>query len=390
MGATVTTANNEEKTWGGGNEPLAASYGKLMMWFFIVSDALTFSGFLAAYGFSRFKFIDTWPLADEVFTHFPFMHGVSAPMYYVALMTFILIFSSVTMVLAVDAGHHLNKAKVAFYMFLTIIGGLIFVGSQAWEWKNFIHGEYGAIETKGGSVIQFVDKDEKVKNPFQTSWGVSTRLIGGLIMMHSDDKGLVLPPKIAPIQIVIVPIANTKDDKAFIEAIKIKDILSQNFSVKLDDRVDLRPGEKYYEWEKKGVPIRIDIGPKDIEKKQCILTRRDTGEKEICELDNIEEYTKKLLDKIQYNLYNLALERREKTNTKADNWEEFKTKIQNGGYVFAHFCGDKECEKKMKDEIKVVSRCLPFETEAEDGEHYCIHCGKKSPTNKRWVFAKSY
>lgn len=161
MGATVTTANNEEKTWSGGNEPMGASYGKLMMWFFIVSDALTFSGFLAAYGFSRFKFIETWPLAEEVFTHFPFMHGVSAPMYYVALMTFILIFSSVTMVLAVDAGHHLNKSKVAFYMFLTIIGGLIFVGSQAWEWKNFIQGEYGAIETKGGSLLQFVDKTGK-------------------------------------------------------------------------------------------------------------------------------------------------------------------------------------------------------------------------------------
>ena len=157
MGSTVTTANSEEKTWGGGNEPMGASYGKLMMWFFIVSDALTFSGFLAAYGFSRFKFIETWPLADEVFTHFPFLHGVSAPMYYVALMTFILIFSSVTMVLAVDAGHHLNKAKVTFYMFLTIIGGLIFVGSQAWEWSNFIRGEYGAIETKGGSLLQFVD-----------------------------------------------------------------------------------------------------------------------------------------------------------------------------------------------------------------------------------------
>jgi cytochrome c oxidase subunit 3 len=159
MGATVTTANSEEKTWGGGNEPMGASYGKLMMWFFIVSDALTFSGFLAAYGFSRFKFIETWPLADEVFTHFPFLHGVSAPMYYVALMTFILIFSSVTMVLAVDAGHQLNKKKVTIYMFLTIIGGLIFVGSQAWEWKNFIKGEYGAIETKGGSLLQFVDKD---------------------------------------------------------------------------------------------------------------------------------------------------------------------------------------------------------------------------------------
>ena len=161
MEATVTTANNEEKTWGGGNEPLGASYGKMMMWFFIVSDALTFSGFLAAYGFSRFKFIETWPLADEVFTHFPFMHGVSAPMYYVALMTFILIFSSVTMVLAVDAGHHLKKTKVAIYMFLTIIGGLIFVGSQAWEWKNFIKGEYGAVETVGGSLLQFVDKDGK-------------------------------------------------------------------------------------------------------------------------------------------------------------------------------------------------------------------------------------
>ena len=159
MGATVTTANSEENNWGGGNEPMGASYGKLMMWFFIVSDALTFSGFLAAYGFSRFKFIETWPLADEVFTHFPFLHGVTAPMYYVALMTFILIFSSVTMVLAVDAGHQLNKKKVTIYMFLTIIGGLIFVGSQAWEWKNFIKGEYGAIETKGGSILQFVDKE---------------------------------------------------------------------------------------------------------------------------------------------------------------------------------------------------------------------------------------
>lgn len=164
MGATVTTANTAENTWGGGNEPMGASYGKLMMWFFIVSDALTFSGFLAAYGFSRFKFIDNWPIADEVFTHFPFMHGVDAPMYYVALMTFILIFSSVTMVLAVDAGHQMKQKKVAFYMLLTIIGGLIFVGSQAWEWKNFISGEFGAVETKGGSIIQFVNKEgERVK-----------------------------------------------------------------------------------------------------------------------------------------------------------------------------------------------------------------------------------
>ena len=140
-------------------KPLDASYGKLMMWFFIVSDALTFTGFLISYGFSRFKNIDSWPIADEVFTHFPGLHGIDAPMYYVALMTFILIFSSVTMVLAVDAGHHNQKDRVAFYMFLTIIGGAVFVGSQAWEWKNFIKGEYGALETRGGMIIQFVDSE---------------------------------------------------------------------------------------------------------------------------------------------------------------------------------------------------------------------------------------
>ena len=148
----------EENVWGGGNQPLGASYGKLMMWFFLVSDALTFSGFLAAYGFSRFKFIETWPIADEVFTHVPFFHG-NYPMYYVAFMTFILIMSSVTMVLAVDAGHKLQKTKVIWYMFLTIIGGAIFVGSQAWEWATFIKGDFGALETKGGRVLQFVSAD---------------------------------------------------------------------------------------------------------------------------------------------------------------------------------------------------------------------------------------
>ncbi|MET1257962.1 cytochrome c oxidase subunit 3 [Flagellimonas sp. DF-77] len=155
MDTTVTTGS-EENVWGGGNRPLGASYGKMMMWFFIVSDALTFSGFLCAYGFSRFKFIETWPIADEVFTHVPFFHG-NYPMIYVAFMTFILIMSSVTMVLAVDAGHRMMKNKVVLYMFLTIIGGAIFVGSQAWEWATFIKGDFGALETKGGRVLQFVD-----------------------------------------------------------------------------------------------------------------------------------------------------------------------------------------------------------------------------------------
>ena len=166
MDTTVENTGSDEKTWGGGNRPLGSSYGKLMMWFFIVSDALTFSGFLAAYGFSRFKFIKEWPIADEVFTHIPFYHGDPQPMIYVAFMTFVLIMSSVTMVLAVDAGHHMKKAKVTLYMFLTIIGGIIFVGSQAWEWGTFIKGDYGAVQTNGGNVLQFgenITVDGKVK-----------------------------------------------------------------------------------------------------------------------------------------------------------------------------------------------------------------------------------
>lgn len=168
MDSTVASTGTEGNTWGGGNRPLRASYGKLMMWFFIVSDALTFSGFLAAYGFSRFKYMKEWPIADEVFTHVPFLHGQDLPMIYVAFMTFVLIMSSVTMVLAVDAGHHMNKSKVTIYMFLTIIGGAIFVGSQAWEWATFIQGDYGAVQTKGGNILQFgeyvtVDGEEKFK-----------------------------------------------------------------------------------------------------------------------------------------------------------------------------------------------------------------------------------
>jgi cytochrome c oxidase subunit 3 len=144
---------------GGGDKPFKASYGKMMMWFFLVSDALTFSGFLGAYGLMRFKFSDTWPIADQVFTHVPFTH-TAMPMIYVAFMTFILIFSSVTMVLAVDAGHQMKKGKVTIYMLLTIIGGVIFLGSQAWEWKHFIHGSYGAVKLNDGNIVQFVQKDE--------------------------------------------------------------------------------------------------------------------------------------------------------------------------------------------------------------------------------------
>jgi len=186
MEASTVNENDELEVWSGGNKPLKASYGKMMMWFFIVSDALTFTGFLVSYGFSRFKNINSWPIADEVFTHFPFLHGVDAPMYYVALMTFILIFSSVTMVLAVDAGHNMNKSRVAFYMLLTIFGGAIFVGSQAWEWKNFIKGEYGALETRGGQILQFVNSENgKRASIREFSKSISTERA-----THKNNKGI--------------------------------------------------------------------------------------------------------------------------------------------------------------------------------------------------------
>ncbi|MEM9141486.1 MAG: cytochrome c oxidase subunit 3 [Bacteroidota bacterium] len=183
MDSTVTTT--EGSVWGGGNEPLNASYGKMMMWFFLVSDALTFSGFLAAYGFSRFKFIETWPIADEVFTHVPFFHG-NFPMYYVAFMTFILIMSSVTMVLAVDAGHRMKQNKVIWYMFFTIIGGAIFVGSQAWEWATFIKGDYGALETKGGRILQFVNTETGKR----AALADFAETIPGPRVKHESDEGV--------------------------------------------------------------------------------------------------------------------------------------------------------------------------------------------------------
>jgi len=162
MEANIAIPSDSRETWsGGGVRPFGASYGKMMMWFFILSDALTFSGFLAAYGLTRFKFIDAWTIADEVFTHIPFVHG-NYPMYYVAFMTFILIFSSVTMVLAVDAGHNMKKNKVSLYLFATIIGGLIFVGSQAWEWKTFINGSYGAIKTSDERILHFVKDGHQI------------------------------------------------------------------------------------------------------------------------------------------------------------------------------------------------------------------------------------
>lgn len=153
--------NSNQKAWTGGDQPFKASYGKLMMWFFLVSDALTFSGFLCAYGFMRFKYTEVWPVAEDVFTHFPFLQG-EHPLLFVALMTFILIMSSVTMVLAVYEGHKNNKNGVILWMGLTILGGFTFLGSQAWEWGHFIHGDKGGLQLPDNSVVHIVDEDNKL------------------------------------------------------------------------------------------------------------------------------------------------------------------------------------------------------------------------------------
>jgi|SRR5690625_462996 len=159
MDATIAKTGTEGNVWGGGQKPMGASYGKLMMWIFLASDSLTFTGFLAAYGMQRFKFLDIWPIADEVFNEVPFFPGVDLPMIFPAFMTFLLIFSSVTMVLAVNAGKYMDRKKVTFYMALTILGGVIFIGSQAFEWTGFINGHHGSIETHGGKVVQVFNTD---------------------------------------------------------------------------------------------------------------------------------------------------------------------------------------------------------------------------------------
>lgn len=232
--------------------------------------------------------------------------------------------------------------------------------------------------------------DEKGQHCFvnQTSWGVSTRLIGGLIMSHSDDKGLVLPPNIAPIQVVIIPIVPANEVlQTVVQKLK-KDFVG--IDVKIDSRGNLRPGEKFYEWEKKGVPLRIEIGLKDLEKQQAVVVCRDTGVKESYSLDSLGTKVPELLTEMQRRFFASALDRREQSSQTVDTWEDFEDAIKKGGYVFAHWCGEKECEKQIKEKVKAVSRCLPFDEKEEDGQHSCIHCNKPTQFKKRWIFASSY
>jgi prolyl-tRNA synthetase len=236
--------------------------------------------------------------------------------------------------------------------------------------------------------VKFLDADGAEKFGWQTSWGVSTRLIGGLIMAHSDDKGLVLPPKLAPIQVVIVPIGPSPEEReaVLVKAADLKErLVAEGIRVKIDDRDNLRPGAKFFEWEKKGVPVRLEVGPKDMAAGQAVLVRRDTSEKQTVSEDDIEDGIKDLLDQIQQNMYDRAREFRSAHTVNVDDYDEFKDKVE-GNFVKAHWCGSAECEAKIKEETKATIRCIPFDQEPEKGE--CVSCGKSS--EGRVIFAKAY
>lgn len=237
--------------------------------------------------------------------------------------------------------------------------------------------------------VCYLDHDGKSKNVFQTSWGVSTRLIGGIIMTHSDDKGLVLPPKIAPVQIVVIPIAKSENDSVMDGVKKIVTFLS-NHRIKVDKRFNLSKEEKKYSWEKKGVPLRIEFDHSDLASGKCVLARRDSGEKIIINLDELKEIIPSLLNSIQEKLFYNAYDRREESNKIVDNWNGFAKAIKVGGYVFAHWCEDDSCQKDIKDKTKAITRFQPLESQTEDGVHLCINCGKISPSKRRWVFAMAY
>jgi prolyl-tRNA synthetase len=223
--------------------------------------------------------------------------------------------------------------------------------------------------------IKFVGIDEQEHLPWQSSWGFSTRLIGALVMQHGDDKGIILPPKIAPIQIIIIPILFEKTkEKTIEEAEKLVKHLSK-FRVKLDSRDEYSAGWKFNEWELKGVPIRIEIGPKDLEKKQVMLVRRDTGIKQSVKLVDLKEKLDELLIEIQNHLFEKAHDNLKKQIVEIDNWDDFIKAIDNKKIAYAPLCGEVNCEDLIKDKTKGAnSRCIPFNQ--ENIEKRCVHCGK--------------
>lgn len=238
--------------------------------------------------------------------------------------------------------------------------------------------------------VKFLNKEGKQDHVWATSWGVSTRLMGALIMSHSDDEGLVLPPRLAPIQVVIVPIYKTEEQLRQVSEVAQrikKNLESRGVSVKYDDRDTQRPGWKFAEYEFKGVPVRIAMGGRDLEQNTVELARRDTKQKETVTQQGLEERVVRLLDEIQENLYTKALNLREQRSYKTDSYEEFKKLLDDkGGFIYAHWDGTAETEQKIKEETKATIRCIPINNVKENGK--CIYTGKASV--QRVIFARAY
>jgi prolyl-tRNA synthetase len=238
--------------------------------------------------------------------------------------------------------------------------------------------------------VKFSDKNNTLDYVWATSWGVSTRLIGGLVMTHSDDEGLVLPPRIAPLQVVIVPIFKGEEQKALLDEkvhAMVASFKAAGIRVKYDDSDNQRPGWKFAEYELKGVPVRIAVGPRDLENNQVEIARRDTKEKTTVSMDGITETVSQLLLDIQSNLFNRAKKYRDEHITKADSWDEFVTTLDTkAGFVSAHWDGTPETEDKIKEMTKATIRCIPLNNEQEAGT--CILTGK--PSVQRVLFARAY
>ena len=236
--------------------------------------------------------------------------------------------------------------------------------------------------------VKFLDENSQEQFVWQTSWGLSTRIIGALIMAHSDDTGLVLPPKIAPTQVVIVSIMNGENNamvSAKAEALAVTLRLA-GLRVKVDNR-EGRPGARYFEWERRGVPVRLEVGPKEIANQAVMAVRRDTGEKAVISEENLVQSLQELLAKIQTNLFDKALAFQKESTREVGSYEEFKETLETkGGFLLAHWCGNANCEAKIKEETKATTRCIPFDQPKENGK--CVYCGK--PSKKRIIFAKAY
>ena len=239
--------------------------------------------------------------------------------------------------------------------------------------------------------VQFTNKEGKQEYVWATSWGVSTRLMGALIMAHGDDNGLVLPPALAPIQVVMVPIYKTEEEhNAIVERMsQIKAELEKGgVSVKIDDRDTLRPGFKFAEWELKGVPVRIAMGPRDLAADTLEIARRDTLEKASISQEGVAGHIEQLLKDIQENMYQKALKFRDANVRKVDTWEEFKEEIKKGGFLLCHWDGTTETEERIKEETKATIRCIPVDSYVCEEEGKCIYTGK--PSHRRVIFSIAY